>query len=927
VRLAEREHELAAIEALLVGGGVLIVEGGAGLGKTSLLDAAAHRPQTGGRDVFVARCSELEADFAFGVVRQLFERRLAAADDHEREALFAGPAEAVRRLLEADWDGATAADATFAGLHSLYWLVSNLADRRPLLLVIDDAHCCDAPSLRWLAHLAPRVDDAAVGLLVAMRPTEPAAEAASMRQLRANATVVRPGLLSAGAVTAIARDALGADASDVVCANLHDATGGNPFYLAELLRGADPGAAEHVIRNGHGITRHVVARLGRLDPVALQLAQSVSILGDGCRLRQVATVAGLDMPTARRAAAGLVRAEVLADADPPRFLHPIIRDAFDATLDSDRREAAHLTAARLLFGERAPAGQVAMHLMRTQPGGDPWVVQRLQAAAGEAMRAAAPAEAAQLLSRAMAEPPPSAQRLNLLRELARAEAGAGREAACMAFEEALALTEDRRIRGEIALEMAETYAALFRWVDAVDVSARALGELGDLDAGLADRLRAVLLVSGLHDARRAASVRAVLETRVGAQPLATGMRMVLTGQPASEAGVALEQALRCARADVADWDARAALLWCLVTVERYDAVEAALRPLVAHVDRSGSARGHVAVYSTLGFLKLRLGALPEADAAAHIALRVLLEGDFAPGLAFGATVLADVAVEAGELAEADALLNLLPAAPMPPGVGSVLVPAARGRLHLARSRWHEALHEFETCAGMFSADVWGMELRDVGYLHARSAAALALLGLGRREEAERLAQSELADVRVFGGQRALGVAARVAGLVARGEHGRELLAESVAALRRSPALLERAKSLVEMGAALRRAGRRSDARELLAEALDLAARCGARPLAARAREELGATGARPRRVWRQGVEALTPSELRVARLAAEGNTNRQIACALYVTVKTVEGHLAQVYAKLGIDGRSQLPAALTGKVQGGHPVARPSPAG
>jgi DNA-binding CsgD family transcriptional regulator len=164
-------------------------------------------------------------------------------------------------------------------------------------------------------------------------------------------------------------------------------------------------------------------------------------------------------------------------------------------------------------------------------------------------------------------------------------------------------------------------------------------------------------------------------------------------------------------------------------------------------------------------------------------------------------------------------------------------------------------------------------------------------------------------VRVLGTPRALGVALRVAGL-ARGRAGLQLLGESVDALDGSPALLERAHSLAELGAALRRSGERAAAREPLAQALDLAARCGARPLAARARDELKATGARPRRAWRTGVEALTPSELRVARLAAEGHSNREIAHELYVTLKTIEGHLARAYAKLGIQGRGQLCQAL-----------------
>jgi ATP/maltotriose-dependent transcriptional regulator MalT len=397
---------------------------------------------------------------------------------------------------------------------------------------------------------------------------------------------------------------------------------------------------------------------------------------------------------------------------------------------------------------------------------------------------------------------------------------------------------------------------------------------------------------------------------IEARAVAAGLSMVLAGRPADESAAPLEQALSLAAPRAENWDTRAALLWGLVTAERFDSVERALGPMLDEVHRSGSARGFVAVYSTLGVLELRLGALPEADAAARVALRVLQEGDFAPGLAFAATVLADVAVEAGELDEAQALIGLLPQAGWPAGVGTVLIPAARGRLRLAQGRPAEALADFETCARMFSSEVWGIETREVGYLHARAGAAQALLRLGERQSAREMAHAELADVRVFGGARALGLASRVAGLAEGGERGLELLQESVAALRDSPARLELAHSLTELGAAVRRAGHRAAAGDLLAEALELSVRCGARRLAARVREELKATGARPRRVWRTGVEALTPSELRIVRLAADGHTNREIAHELYVTLKTVEGHLSRAYTKLGITGRGELPGVL-----------------
>src|SRR5262249_2794928 len=158
--------------------------------------------------------------------------------------------------------------------------------------------------------------------------------------------------------------------------------------------------------------------------------------------------------------------------------------------------------------------------------------------------------------------------------------------------------------------------------------------------------------------------------------------------------------------------------------------------------------------------------------------------------------------EAGELDEAQAQLALLPQEGWSPGVGTVLIPAARGRLRLAQGRPAEALADFQVCAAMFSSDIWGMEMRDVGYLHARAGAAQALMRLGNRDRAHELAEAELSDVTRFGAPRALGIALRTAGLTDRRGAGIELLTESVAVLRRSPALLERAHSLAALGAAL-----------------------------------------------------------------------------------------------------------------------------
>ena len=164
--------------------------------------------------------------------------------------------------------------------------------------------------------------------------------------------------------------------------------------------------------------------------------------------------------------------------------------------------------------------------------------------------------------------------------------------------------------------------------------------------------------------------------------------------------------------------------------------------------------------------------------------------------------------------------------------------------------------------------------------------------------------------RAFKGPRTLGIALRAVGLTDGGRRGIELLRQAVRVLEDSGARLEHARAMADLGAALRRAGQRSDSREVLQVALDLAHRCGAIALTERTRTELIAAGGRPRRLVLSGLGSLTPSERRVAQLAADGMSNREIAQNLFITARTVEGHLTHAYEKLAITSREQLPAAL-----------------
>ena len=913
--LLDRDVELAAIASSVRAGGVLSIEAGAGVGKTSLVDAACALARRRGRTVLRARGSDLERDFAFGVVRQLFEAPLSGSQE-----LLRGPASPAAALFGSAGTSGTSQDTRFAVQHGLYWLTVELASREPLLVAVDDAHWADEASLRWLAYLAPRLEGSRIVLVVALRPDEPASQAPALVALRRAANVLRPSLLGRESVASLVRKALG-DTSSELAALAHRATGGNPFYLRELLRAAQRGGdPRRLLSLEDGVAETVElqirARLASVEPAALRLAQALAILDDGCELRLAARLARVALERARRLAAELVALEVLGTDDPARFIHPIVRQAVGQTLSNAERDEAHRAAARALHAEGAPAGRVAAHLVGLRGAGDDWVVSRLRDAAREALTQGSPSDAAALLARALGEPAGAELRVELLCDAARAEELAGREGACRVLEDALALTpRESPLRAQLFSKLAQAHALLFRWTDAVGVLERALAEAR---GAAALELEGMIAAIGLQDARTARrAVTAVerLSRRRLAPPIAArlalgrGLLALMTGRPADDVAGPLAAALAGA-ASGESWDGVAAALWGLVTAERFEAVTAALQPLRARAEASGSSRGLFAVHSSVALLALKLGDLPRADAAARVALRVAREGDFAAGLPFAATVLSEICIAGGELAEADALLESLPRGDLPPGVGTALVPAARGRLRLAQGRAADALRELESASALWQPERWGMPMVDAGYLHARSGAAVASLALGDVGSARALAEAELADARRFGGRRAVGVALRAAGLARGGARGLRWLERSVELLAESPAALEHAASLVALGAALRRSGRRVEARATLLAGLDGAARCGARPLAAMAREELRVAGARPRRDRSLGAEALTASELRIARLARDGRTNSEIAQELYVAMKTVEGHLARAYGKLGIRRRDEIARVL-----------------
>ncbi len=940
-RLLERERELTRLhEALLAAtegrGSFIVVEGVAGIGKTQLVAAARDEARAAGLRVLTARGSELELEFGHGVVRQLLEPPLLGAPPEQRDELLGGAASLAAGLFglapgSAAGSQSPMVDPTFAVLHGLYWLCANLAQRGPLLLAVDDAHWADAPSLRFLAYLARRIDDLPVVVICASRPADPSAHAEALAELIADpaAELLHPGPLTRDGVAELVRAGLEGEPEERFVAACLAATGGIPFLVRELLLAlrADetlPTAdyARRVAELGpRAIARSILLRLGRLGHESGQLARALAVLGADAELRHVAALAGLSLDEAGRAADVLAAAGIVERSRPLQFVHPIVRTAIHADLPPSEREMRHAKAARLFAAEGAPLDRVAAHLLASAPAGDVWVVERLQAAARAAVDQGAPESAVHYLTRALEEPAPLELRPHLLLDLGSAETHCGRPNTgathLQAALDTLEQDEDILVAGHLlgralALderprEAIQVFDSLIHRLDPESDEALALEAVNVAQAQIHD-VPAALVASQLVHLRGAAAARALPRAALAVLAVDAVFRCA----PAEEAAVLARRSLEGSpRPFPSPFDpylffhACIALLWS----ERYDEVRWYYDAALDDARRLGSAPRFAAAGCGRGLLAYRRGGLGDAEDDARRALEILggPHGFYGP---LALSVLALALMERGELAEAEEWIAVAGEIGERTSYSVTALLLVRARLRRLGGRIIEGLAD----AREGGARLGRMEVRSPGVVPWRSEAALSLHALGRSEEAAALATEEVALARQAGLQRALGTAQLAQALVAGGEV--PALREAVATLEGTQAALEHARALTELGAALRRAGSRAEARDHLRMALDIAHRCGGAVVEHQARQELLAAGARPRASALTGFDALTPSERRVAELAATGGTNREIAQALFVTPRTVEGHLTNVYAKLGVGSREELAGVVPGSTAG-----------
>ena len=929
-RLLERERELEVFDRALervVGGssGFVLVEGQAGIGKSRLVAEARKRATDCGLAVLNARGGELERDFPFGVVRQLYEPRLV--DEEVRRRLLRGSAGSAATIFGLPGERAeddASGEWTFAALHGLYWLTVNLSAEAPLLLAVDDLHWCDRTSLRFLAYLVRRLEGIPVLVVGSLRPSEPGADDALLAELTSDpaAQVLTPAPLSTDAGAEVVRERLGEGVAPAFAEACHSSTQGNPLFLSELLKAleveqvpADEAHVDVVAELGpRAASRAVLLRLARLPADAVTVARWVAVLGDGAEPAVVAALAKLEDDVVAAASRELVRAEILQPDPPLGFVHPLVQAAVYRDLAPGERELSHEQAARLLYEREAPAEQVAAHLLKIPRSEEDWVAEVLRAAAHAAFAKGAPDAAIASLRRVLTEPLPDDLRTELLFELGRAQALTSLPDSAEALRDAYESARDPELRGHAADWLACTLVFMEAPNEAAEIARRTALELppdlGDLGLQLeAGELISLFFGADAGESERLERLRSHRTIDTSRGPGAKMLAAVAAWEWAESAGPA-EEVVALARATLDDDTLLAADAGYLVVaailplaLADLDEATAMWDSVRAEAHQRGFIFTNLAVQLWGGYTQHLRGELAEAESELRAALATAADWGVPKQRPWATAVLAELLVERGELAEARALLD--GASTSHPGSDpAMLLDRAQMRVLLAEGRADEALAHadlFEQSAG------WRRHPR---YAPWRSLKAQALDRLGRPEEAVELAAEELELARGWGSAGTVGRSLRVLGTIER-DDGLEHLEEACALLEHAPARLERAKALAAVGATLRRGRRPTDAREPLRQALELAEVCGATALVEHTRAELYATGARPRTTALSGVASLTSSERRVADLAADGLSNRDIAQTLYVTPKTVEVHLTNAYRKLGIASRRELPAALS----------------
>jgi DNA-binding CsgD family transcriptional regulator len=884
VRLVQREEGLGLCERACArvrsGGAVVVFEGGPGFGKSAMLEAAAQIAESQGVEVLRAAGSEFERDFSYGVVGQLFDA-------------VPGFVEPAPGQPEHSVD------------HALLQLLAGFARARPVMLAVDDLTLVDEGSLSFLRHLAARHRDHPIVLVASLDAARLGSRVpASVLSIQRDASVHPLAPLDPAGLRELLASAGRASDDGEQLARL---TAGNPFLVTNMIgwRGG--------VSLPPAIVRDVALRLAAVPPTARRLAEATAVLGDDVSVTVAARTMGVRPAAALDALDALAAVGLMRRSGMLTFSARLLRTAVYSLIGRAEQNRLHRRAARALWLAEEPVTEAAEHLLASDGGGETWAIEILREAAAQAPDRAS---ARGYLRHALSEDPPAELRARVLAELAGTELSGGDSDAARHLRKAVDLLDAGPERAAAREHLARVLWALGRYSDAGEQFVAGLDEMEGHGGAVAARLsvgciaaRRVLADAGPDGpARRPVPM---LETAPEAPVTAASraLELLLAGGAGSRVAGIARLALRdgrLLREQTCGGPAYQAAICALLWTDELEAAEEAATAAIEETEKVAREPALGVMLLMRAFARFRRGDLCDSLADARAAT-ARVPAQLPVPLPSPEALAARLELELG--APRSGRESARRALARDGGrVEHALALAARAEVEMATGSPQLALVDLKECGSLLSeAAVESPAIADW-----RCGAAHAACRMGERDRALRLAAEYRESAEAFGTPRALGRGLIASAASHASKERLDELRGAVAVLEDCPGRLDLAHGLAELGTELRRRGSRRAAREALRRALDLALRCGAEPLARRARQDLLATGARPRRARISGVGSLTPRERQIAELAAHGQSNRAIADHLIVSEKTIEWHLANAYRKLEIRSRSGLPDSLTG---------------
>lgn len=945
MNLVEREAELKALDNLILAsrtgaGQVALVSGLVATGKTALLQALGERVADRGSACVTAAGSRQERCLPGGVLGQVLRSRaLPAAVTRRGAELFDDPAFLAALGESGPEVGGTAARA----FEELCSLLVDAAEQQPLVICVDDVHYSDAPSLNFLLFLVRRLKSTRICLVLSECSdpayVNPVLHAGLLRQPGSYYLELAP--LSPAGVAELLAECLGEPVPDPVAQACHRVSAGIPLLVRALADDYRAAAAAPrrtpQLAFGGAFSRAIVAMLYNCEPMVLRAAWAAAVLGDAAAPGLLAGLLDIAGEATAQSVSVLSSSGLL---DGGRFRDDAVRAAVLRSMPAADRETMERRAAEVLHDHGAAADVVAPHIVAAGQLDAPWAAALLQEAAEQALAEDRTAVAISYLRRADdlgADPANRAATRFMLAQARWREdpVGGARylpELVAAAVEGTLgrgmapALVPHLLWQGRPG-DAADVLAALDRRGDGAPlpgpggpiVPGRKLAELragkhkrAELRAG---KLWLALAYPGLAaDARPgaltdpaspppaprlAASVGSARPPQImqGAALLAAA----LTGKLEEGGLLAAEQILQGTRLDDSTLPAVVAAIAALLCADHPDRAAVWAKALLDDATARGVPTWQAVLRATCAMVEIRLGNLPAAQAHAEQALSILSpQGWGVPiGAPIAALLLATTA--AGKAEQAAACLRMPVPDEMFQTPCGLMYLGARGRYYLSAGRPHAALADFQSCGDRMAA--WGID--QPATLPWRSEAAQAYLRMGKDDEARGLVSRQL-EMLPPGDRRMRGISLRVLAMTRPLRQRPALLHEAVDLLRDSADRLELARAYADLSQAHWRLGEHSRARRTAWRAHSLAEQCGAEPLKQAVQPQYGTAGTGAS----TGLDDLSAAEHRVAVLAANGYTNRQIASRLHVTVSTVEQHLTQVYKKLRVRRRADLPSEL-----------------